>query len=96
MRPFLIVALDPGIEVSREFDGRSIDLLAQGYARKSSSTVLWNCSTMLQRHPDGALNLFLKETEFRVNCGTASALLRTLKRWAKSELSLPIRGGPKF
>ena len=43
---------------------------------------------------DGALNLFLKETEFRINCETASAQLRTLKRWAKSDL--PIREGPKF
>jgi hypothetical protein len=86
--------LDPGIEISREFDDRSIDLLPQGYAKKSSSAVLWNRSKMLQRHPDGALNLFLKETEFRVNCETASAQLRTLKRWAKSDL--PIREGPKF
>jgi hypothetical protein len=32
LRPILVVALDPGIEIGLEFDDRSIDLLAEGDA----------------------------------------------------------------
>ena len=32
MRPFLVVALDPGIEIALEFGDRSVDLLAEGDA----------------------------------------------------------------